>query len=151
MYSPAVYRGWETTPPDPTPCSYFYPLPPIGIGTPAVESFTGYITRLAAAHAVEAGVLVKAELLPQVPCTKGVSIGNVPSKMPTSFFIDAFPLNGIGARARAWVAVLERMTVVGGLDRLTLLPWSKVISCVHLLRTQRAWCPYLLREADERG
>src|ERR1041384_8266101 len=96
MHSAAVYGTWGTTPPVPTPCSYLYPLPPIGIGTPAVESFTGYITRLAAAHAVETGVLVNSELLPQVPCTKGASIGTVPSKMPNSFFIDAFPLNGIG-------------------------------------------------------
>jgi hypothetical protein len=62
--------------------------------------------------------------------------------MPTAFFISAFPLNGIGERGRAWVSVLERMTCKRGLDLLTFLPWSKVISCVHLLRTQRAWCPY---------
>jgi hypothetical protein len=117
-------------------------LQPIGVGTAAVESFTGYITRLAAAHAVETGVLVNAELLTRVPCTKGALIGGVPSKMPTAFFIDAFPLNGVGERARAWVSVLERLTGVGGLNLLTLLPWSKAISCVHLLCTQRAWCPY---------
>src|ERR1041384_3787399 len=110
MHSAAVYGTWGTTPPVPTPCSYLYPLPPIGIGTPAVESFTGYITRLAAAHAVETGGLANSALLPQVACTKGASIGTVPSKMPNSFFIDAFPLNGIGERARAWVSVLERMT-----------------------------------------
>lgn len=143
MHSAAVLGAWETAPPPvPAPCSYLYSLPSIGVGTAAVESFTGYLTRLAAAHAVEAGVLVNAELLPRVPCTKGASIGGTPSKMPTSFFIDAFPLNGIGERARAWVSVLERMTGIRGLDLLTLLPWSKTISCVHLLRTHRAWCPY---------
>ncbi|MGC1463041.1 MAG: TniQ family protein [Terracidiphilus sp.] len=129
-------------PPVLAPCSYLYSLPSIGVGTAAVESFTGYVTRLAAAHAVETGVLVNTELLPRVPCTKGASIGGIPSKMPTAFFIDAFPLNGIGERARAWVSVLERMTGVRGLDLLTLLPWSKTISCIHLLRTHRAWCPY---------
>jgi AraC-like DNA-binding protein len=142
MHSAAVYGDWKTTPFVPAPCSYLYSLPPIGVGTAVVESFTGYITRLAAAHAVETGVLVNAELLTRVPCTKGASIGGVPSRMPTAFFIDAFPLNGIGERARAWVSVLERLTGMRGLDLLTLLPWSKVISCVHLLRTQRAWCPY---------
>jgi hypothetical protein len=142
MHSAPVYGAWETVLPVPVRCSYLYSLPPIGIGTPAVESFTGYITRLAAAHAVETGTLVNSELLPRIPCTKGASMGSIPSKMPTSFFIEAFPLNGIGERARAWVSVLERMTGTGGLDLLTLLPWSKVISCVHLLRTQRAWCPY---------
>lgn len=142
MRSASVFGAWEAAPPVPAPCSYLYSLPPTGVGTAAVESFTGYLTRLAAAHAVETGVLVNTELLPRVPCTKGASIGGIPSKMPTAFFIDAFPLNGIGERARAWVSVLERMTGVRGLDLLTLLPWSKAISCVHLLRTQRAWCPY---------
>jgi len=142
MRSDPIYSVWELSPPVPATYSYLYSLPPIGIGTPAVESFTGYITRLAAAHAVEAGVLVNKELLPRIPCTKGASIGSAPSKMPTSFFIDAFPVNGTGERARAWVSVLERMTGMRRLEFLTLLPWSKVISCVHLLRIQRAWCPY---------
>ena len=142
MHSATVFGAWETAPPVLVPCTYLYSLPPIGVGTAAVESFTGYITRLAAAHAVETGVLVNAELLTRVPCTKGASIGGVPSKMPTAFFIDAFPLNGIGERARAWISVLERLTGVRGLNLLTLLPWSKTISCVHLLRPQRAWCPY---------
>ena len=142
MHSAAIYGALEMVTPVRVPCSYLYSLPPIGIGTAAVESFTGYITRLAAAHAVETGALVNTELLPRVPCTKGASIGDVPSKMPTSFFISAFPINGIGERARAWVSVLERLTGMRGLDLLTLLPWAKAISCVHLLRTQRAWCPY---------
>ena len=142
MHSAAIYGALEMVTPVRVPCSYLYSLPPIGIGTAAVESFTGYITRLAAAHAVETGALVNTELLPRVPCTKGSSIGDVPSKMPTSFFISAFPINGIGERPRAWVSVLERLTGIRGLDLLTLLPWAKAISCVHLLRTQRAWCPY---------
>lgn len=137
-----TYEAWEALTPIPAPCSYLYSLSPIGVGTAAVESFTSYITRLAAAHAVEAGALVNTELLPRVPCTKGESRGGVPTKKPTSFFIEASPLNGTGERARAWVNVLERLTGVHGLDLLTLLPWSKAISCVHLLRVQRAWCPY---------
>src|ERR1051326_8935560 len=142
MRNASIYGAWELAPAVAAMCSYLYALPPIGIGTAAVESFTGYITRLSGAHAVEAGVLVNNELLPRIPCTKGASMGTVPSKIPTSFFIDAFPLNGTGERARAWVSVLELMTGMRGLEFLTLLPWSKVISCVHLLRIQRAWCPY---------
>jgi hypothetical protein len=142
MRSSFVYGEWTVAPPVLSPCTYLYSLPSIGVGTAAVESFTGYITRLAAAHAVETGVLVNAELLKRIPYTKGASVGGPPSKLPTAFFIDAFSLNGIGERARAWVSALERMTGIRGLDLLTLLPWSKVISCVHLLRTQRAWCPY---------
>jgi hypothetical protein len=142
MGDTAVYGEWDVNPARWAHRSYLYSLPPIGIGTAAVESFTGYITRLAAAHAVEAGVLVNQELLPRVPYTKGSSAGHIPSKLPTCFFLSAFPLNGIGERTRLWVPVLEQLTCVDRLDLLTCLPWAKVISCVHLLRTQRAWCPF---------
>jgi len=50
-------------------------------------------------------------------------------------------LNGTGERARLWAAVLEQFTCVDRLDLLTALPWARVISCVHLVRTVRAWCP----------
>jgi hypothetical protein len=138
----AVYGAWESVPPQWTHRSYLYSLPPIGKGTAAVESFTGYIARLAAAHAVEAGVLVNQELLPRVPYTKGALAGQGPSKPPRySFYLDAYSLNGAGERSRLWVSLLEQLTCVERLDALTALPWARAISCVHLLRTQRAWCP----------
>lgn len=142
MCDTAGYGEWEVNPARWAHRSHLYSLAPMGIGTAAVESFTGYITRLAAAHAVETGVLVNHELLPRVPYTKGSSAGHIPSKRPTCFFLSAFPLNGIGERTRLWVPVLEQLTCVDRLDLLTCLPWAKVISCVHLLRTQRAWCPF---------
>jgi len=66
-----IYDAWESSRPAITHRSYFYPLSPIGVGTAAVESLTGYISRLAAAHAVDTGTLVNRELLPRVPYTKG--------------------------------------------------------------------------------
>jgi hypothetical protein len=39
--------------------SWFYALPPIALGTPFVESLSGYVVRLAEAHAVSAGSLVR--------------------------------------------------------------------------------------------
>src|SRR5258708_1090783 len=57
-------------------------------------------------------------------------------------YIDPHTLNGTGERSRLWVSLLEDLTCVDRLDVLTCLPWAKVISCVHLLRTQRAWCPF---------
>lgn len=138
----AVYGAWESVPAQWTHRSYLYSLPPIGKGTAAVESLTGYIARLAAAHAVEAGVLVNQELLPRVPYTKGALAGQGPSKPPRySFYLDAYSLNGAGERSRLWVSLLEQLTCVERLDALTALPWARAISCVHLLRTQRAWCP----------
>jgi hypothetical protein len=54
----------------------------------------------------------------------------------------AYSLNGTGDRPRLRVSLLERLTRVDRLDLLTALPWAKAISCVHLLRTQRAWYPF---------
>lgn len=143
MHSTAVYGDWESDPVQWTQRSYLYSLAPIGRGTAAVESFTGYIARLAAAHAVEPGVLIRHELLTRVPYTKGASAGRSPSKPPRySFFLDAYSLNGAGERSRLWVSLLERLTCLDRLDVLTTLPWAKTISCVHLLRTSRAWCPF---------
>ncbi len=131
--------------PDVTRRSYLYPLTPMGVGTAAVESFTGYIARLAAAHAVETGVLVKHELRPRIPCTRGVWAGRVRENLPEyHFYVSAHTLNGVGARARLWVSLLEQLTCVARLDLLTALPWARAISCVHLLRPSRSVVPRLL-------
>jgi len=52
-----AYDAWDTSPlvlPRPT---RLYSLAPIGVGTPMVESLTGYVVRLAEAHCVSAGLL----------------------------------------------------------------------------------------------
>lgn len=141
MSDAAVYGDWEFSATSLAARSYLYAPAPIGIGTAAVESLTGYIARLAAAHAVETGALVNHELLPRIPYTKGMAVGQAPSTLPGySFYIDAYSLNGVADRARLWVSLLERLTCIQRLDVLTALPWAAAISCVHLLRTDRAWC-----------
>jgi AraC-like DNA-binding protein len=141
MLDAAVYECWEASRPNVTQRSYFYPLAPIGMGTATVESLTGYISRLAAAHAVKTGTLILHELRPRIPCTKGVSAGRVPKNLSQSpFYLDMHSLNGVGIRARTWVALLEQLTCMPRLNVLTVLPWANAISCVHLLRTRRAWC-----------
>ncbi len=143
MHDDEVYEGWEPSPPHVTGRSYLYSLAPIGVGSTAIESLTGYIARLSLAHAVETGALVNHELLPRIPCTKGIAAGKVPRSLPGySFYITAHTLNGVGHRARLWVSLLEQLTCRQRLDLLTTLPWAGTISCVHLLRTNRAWCPF---------
>ena len=46
------------------PRSRLYHLAPIGVGTPNVESLTGYVARLAEAHNVHTRTLMARELLP---------------------------------------------------------------------------------------
>jgi hypothetical protein len=147
MSSDTIYDSWEPSHVALISRSYLYALAPIGIGTAKVESLTGYIARLAAAHAVETGVLVNHELLPKIPFTKGIRAGQTPIKLPRySFFLYAHTLNGIGVLSKVWVSVLEQLTRIQRLDLLTVLPWSHSISFLHLLRTNRAWCPYCYGE-----
>ena len=57
-----AYEAWDTSPlvlPRPT---RLYSLTPIGVGTPMVESLTGYVMRLAEAQCVSAGLLYWKEI-----------------------------------------------------------------------------------------
>jgi hypothetical protein len=82
MHSAAVYGEWESVPVQWIQRSYLYSLPPIGIGTAAVESFTGYIARLAAAHAVEAGVLVNKSCCREFRIRRVHRLEGVPQSCP---------------------------------------------------------------------
>src|SRR5215472_11569950 len=58
------YESWSSVSPTVPQATRLYSLPPIGIGTPMVESLTGYLVRLAEAHCVSAGVLYRKEIQP---------------------------------------------------------------------------------------
>jgi len=80
--------------------------------------------------------------MPRIPRLKGPWAGQAPrSLLEGSVYFGAHALNGVGERTRLWVSLLEELTCVQRLDLLTTLPWAGAISCVHLLRTSRAWCP----------
>jgi len=53
------------------PRTRLYHLEPIGVGTPVVESLTGYVMRLAEAHCVSTSALVTGEVLPAMNPTTG--------------------------------------------------------------------------------
>lgn len=141
MREATTYEAWELQTHRLTSRSYLYSLPPIGRGTPLVESLTSYIQRLAEAHAVETGTLVNHELRSRVPFAKGKRSGQVPTKPSRlSFYLEAYRLNGTGDRTRRWVSMLEELTQVRRLDLLTALPWVYAIDRRQLLRTNRTWC-----------
>src|SRR5438132_13245174 len=57
-----VFEAWDLAV-KPVPArSRLYPLAPIGIGTAFVEGLSGYLMRLAKAHAVSTGSLIGKEL-----------------------------------------------------------------------------------------
>jgi len=114
--------------------SRLYNLEPVGIGTTEVESFTGYISRLAQEHLVSPIILIKNSVsrldqLPQV-----LSQNSLPATAATN-------LNGFGETCERLVEILRKATFREDLYYTTLLGWKNRISYHGLLRKNLAWCP----------
>ncbi|MBD1893721.1 TniQ family protein [Coleofasciculus sp. FACHB-129] len=114
--------------------SRFYQLEPVGVGTPFVESLTGYIARLAEVHCVACGVLMERELAPLI--NKEYGGANL-----HRIYNYTAALNGSGVMAMDLVQALQKMTLRDDLRFLTLLTWRELFPSRNLLRSVRAWCP----------
>lgn len=124
-----------------------YHLLPLGAGTPMIESLTGYISRLAAAHAISAGALLTEELLPRIP--KGAPVGvTVPKSTDARQLCLNGPhtINGVTERAEHWVRLLQALTGINDLRSLTMLALTGICSSQNLLRKHRSWCPLCFDE-----
>src|SRR5215831_21398152 len=97
-----AYETWDTSPlvlPRPT---RLYSLAPIGVGTPMVESLTGYVVRLAEAHCVSAGVLYWKEI--RLLADKG----NIFTfRVSNTDGYSTHTINGLGAPATDFVRALQ--------------------------------------------
>jgi len=122
------FDSWDLTPAPLPPRSRLHSIPPIGIGTPLVESLTGYMIRLAASHAVRVSDLIEHEL------RTGVSYYHPPAGIRNA-------INSVGESARNWVGAVEWFTLRDNLRFLTLSPLAAVLNDVNLMRRERAWCP----------
>ena len=129
-----VFDSWDCTPPTMPPRSRLYALQPIGIGTPFVESLSGYLARLADAHAVSVGNLVIRELLSLTP------IPLFHSSEPNIFHGRFYAMNGLGEPARKWVDALQAGTMQTDLRFLTLLSFADLLWPLAVFRRRRAWC-----------
>jgi len=128
------------------PRTYLYSLPPIGVGSPLVESLTSYIARLAEAHVVTPGVLLTKELYPRASRARSNGQPRTPPGPNYDFLYDARLLNGRGKCAEGWVPVVEALTGQPNLHLLTMLTWKELLSAHGLLRSSRAWCPCCFEE-----
>lgn len=124
--------------------SVLYGLGPLGAGTPAVESLTGYVARLAGRHLMPVGAMVSAFVLPAVSDATG------PAGVADFALHDATTIDGVGPAASRWAAALGSLTLRPDLGATTLAPWAAVLSPRALLRRSVAWCPACLRTDDER-
>ena len=138
---PTEYEPWDITSPDVPPRSRLYALEPIGVGTPFVESLTGYIARLAEAHCVSTGVLYRKE----IDALTGK--GNIFTfRLEGDGGYSTHTINGRGLPAADFVRALESLTRRSGLRYLTLLPWNEVLPHQGgFQRRARAWCAQCLR------
>lgn len=145
---PAAAAYWDDTLLElPTP-TRLYCLEPCGRGTPDVESFTSYLTRLAAAHCVTPRRLVAQEIAPLMGST--YSKKAVESKTSNTWGRSDL-LNGIAPSTRIWITTVEALTGQQGLCYLTMLPLTAILSGISLMRPWKAWCPSCLhnwREAN---
>lgn len=135
---------WDLSRPKIPRRSRLYHLEPMGMGTPYVESLTGYLARLAEAHGVGVRRLLVVEILPL--------LGRSHLLGPENRGLSAFwqrgtrALNGTRTLARDLVRTLEGLTLRGDLRFLTLLPWAEVLPPRDLIRPYHAWCPACYRE-----
>jgi endogenous inhibitor of DNA gyrase (YacG/DUF329 family) len=130
----------EFTVPELPPRSTLYCLEPIGIGTPEVESLTGYIARLAEAHCVSIFVLFKYLF--------GSLLENSTLFDRQRFGMNqqALVVNGTGINSEKVVGALSTLTMQEDLRQLTLLPWGKAFRPLRLLKRERVWCPTCYEE-----
>lgn len=148
MQAPAVSESWDLSPSVVPPRSRLYSLDPIGIGTAFVESLTGYIARLAEAHAVSVGDLVGPKLLREI--AKGPPLfpqQGRPHRTPRhGYQAMSYTLNRATETSRKWIDALETATLCQDLSALTLLSLEGVVTQQFLLRRVRAWCPRCYEE-----
>lgn len=122
--------------------SRFYNLEPIGIGTTEIESFSGYISRLAQEHSFSPLVLIrnsvaKLEQLPQI-----LAQNSFPATAAAN-------LNGFSEISEKLVEIFRKATFRKDIQNTTLLVWKNRISHHRLLRKNLAWCPSCFQEQLE--
>jgi hypothetical protein len=140
----STYGGLDLSVPEFTARTRLYHQRPIGIGTPMVESLTGYIVRLAEAHAVTPGALIFKEFGRCVGT--GLSGFAAGVRYYSTFTYDAQSLNGMTDRTEKWAAAVSAATGVENLRFLTMLSWRQVFSAQGITRVMRAWCARCYRE-----
>lgn len=143
-----LYEQWQLTLPSlPTP-SVLYALAPVGIGTPLVESMTSYIARLAEAHCVFPGVLMRHLIVPfaESHLTEGRSTTMHLRDGESTGALNAHQQTAVNA-----VHMLESLTKQHRLHVLTMIAWAEVFPLTGLIRTKRAWCPLCLEEWKTAG
>jgi hypothetical protein len=133
---PDDYEPWDLAMPSVSRRSVLYQIRPLGIGTAETECFTSYLARIASAHHLAVGYLLKQYLIPMIRAERaesGISLA-------ASTFSQFSCVNGSNNVTADMLSVIERLTFISGIAPTTLVLWSEVLSRLELLRHSRAWC-----------
>ena len=116
-----------------------YGCSPCAVGTPLVESLTGFVSRLAVARQLPTSSIFEHLVRPLVP--EGVVRENLHL---TGFLAsEAVTYDGPGPSAQALAAALTHLTGLPDLSHLTLLPWRGFLcasSGAIRSRSPKRWC-----------
>ncbi|MBK9121529.1 MAG: TniQ family protein [Chloroflexi bacterium] len=115
--------------------SVLYPLAPLGVGTPFVESLTSYLKRLAQAHHLKVVDLVTF-------CGTQRETDILPSTLQKLSRID-----GITESGAIWSALLRDLTCQNSIACLSMNYWRLLLNPYQLLRQCHAWCPLCFTDA----
>ncbi len=140
------YELWEVGPRPQPAVRVLFPVAPYGVGTPAAESLTSYVVRLAQAHRVRVSTLVREVLQPALSPLRTPG----PSEHTSASFwlAQAATLNGKSRQTQAVVTTLNQLTGRSDLADVTMLGWAAVVATRGLLRPMRAWCAACYAAAD---
>ena len=149
MQGTQLLESWDLSKPVLPGRSQLYALAPIGIGTPFVESLTGYVSRLAAVHTVSVGDLVGRVLARFAPADSPIISERARRGRgaASGFEPGSHTINGVRENAARWLHALEAATSRSDLRFLTLLPFREILpDHKSLFRSVQAWCPQCLHE-----
>jgi AraC-like DNA-binding protein len=130
---------WDVHTPLPFSTSVLYPLAPLGVGTPLVESLTSYLKRLAHAHHLKVADLVTF-------CSAQTDAHVLPSTLQKLSRIDGMTDSG-----QMWSALLRKLTCREEVVCLTMHYWRSLLNPGRMLRQHHAWCPRCYEAALQNG
>lgn len=110
------------------------------------ESLTSYLARLATAHCVYPGILLREMILPLL--VEAETQDDEPEQHPLwrRDGSGSHLINVTGSRAQAALQVLETLTMRSDLRGLSLAALTEVLPLRGLTRSRLAWCPLCYEE-----
>lgn len=123
---------------------------PIGLGTPGVESLSGYALRTAIESRLSLRRFLERVIAEAVGDSRpGLSIDQIAALSRSVMGNRGAAINGAWKLARSWTMILEEATLQTRLEELTVTGWSDRLSTRELLRDDRAFCPACLWDWTE--